>query len=254
MNAKEVVSNMWADLMSASDPDVIQKYVHPDYRQHSPYVRTGPDGLRHLLATLRPDYRYELVRIISQGDLVVLHGVHHNWLNDVFPGGEAVVGFDMFRVKGDQIAEHWDASVPLLAAEAAGRGQLDGTTTIASAERTAQSREIGEAFVRSVLIGQETGRLPEFIDGETLVQHIPGIEDGIDALHDALTRSPYRYEAVHNIVAEGDFVAVQSGGLGFGKLYTFWDLFRIGDSGRIVEQWQVAAEFPDRVPHGNGRF
>ncbi|MCF5022210.1 hypothetical protein GIW67_30520, partial [Pseudomonas lactis] len=113
MNAKDVVTTMWTELMTAKDPAVIQKWVAPTYEQHSPYVQTGREGLEQLVASLRDDYSYELVRIFSDGDLVVLHGIHRNWLNGVFTGGEAVVGVDMFRVVDDQIQEHWDASVPV---------------------------------------------------------------------------------------------------------------------------------------------
>nr|WP_174434845.1 nuclear transport factor 2 family protein [Burkholderia metallica] len=240
--------------MTAKDPAVIKKWVDQNYRQHSPYVETGRDGLEHLVASLRDDYSYELVRIFSDGDLVVLHGIHRNWLNGVLTGGEAVVGIDMFRVANDQIQEHWDASVPVMRISASGRTQLDGPVTIEHPDRTEQSRQTGKAFVHTVLVDKQFHRLPEFISKHGLSQHIPEIADGIANLEEALPVSNKEYVAIRKVVAEGEFVAVQSEGMVNGQTHTFWDLFRIDSHGKIAEQWQVAAVFPDIVPHDNGPF
>lgn len=254
MNAKDVVTTMWTELMTAKDPAVIQKWVAPTYKQHSPYVQTGREGLEQLVASLRDDYSYELVRIFSDGDLVVLHGIHRNWLNGVFTGGEAVVGVDMFRVADDQIQEHWDASVPVMRISASGRTQLDGPATVEHAGMTQQSRNAAKAFVQTVLVDKQHQRLPEFISKHGLAQHITEIADGAACLAQALAVSDNEYVAIRKVVAEGEFVAVQSEGRVNGQTHTFRDLFRVDAHAKIAEQWQVAAVFPDVVPHDNGAF
>ncbi|AZC91328.1 nuclear transport factor 2 family protein [Pseudomonas chlororaphis] len=254
MNAKDVVATMWSELMTAKDPAVIKKWVDQNYRQHSPYVETGREGLERLVASLRDDYSYELIRIFSDDDLVVLHGIHRNWLNGVFTGGEAVVGIDMFRVANNQIQEHWDASVPVMRISASGRTQFDGPATIEHADRTEQSRNTGKAFVQTILTDKQYQRLPEFISAQGLSQHIPEIADGIASLEEALPASNKEYVVIRKVVAEGEFVAVQSEGKVNGQMHTFWDLFRIDSQEKITEQWQVAAVFPDVAPHVNGPF
>lgn len=253
MKAKEVVAEMWSALMTNNDPSVIEKYVHPQYKQHSPYVKNGTEGLKDLLATLRPDYSYEPVRFIGDDSFVVMHGIHHNWLNNIMTGGEKVVGIDIFRVENDQIAEHWDASIPMAPASISGRSQLDGPTEIKNKELTERSKNIGEEYVENVLIGQKINELDKFVDADVL-QHNPGIGDGITALKEALEVDEKEYKRVHRVVAEGEFVAIQSEGEIRGQIHTFWDILRIDTNDKIVEQWQVVAVFPDVVAHSNGPF
>ncbi|SDI37500.1 nuclear transport factor 2 family protein [Chryseobacterium jejuense] len=253
MKAKEVVSEMWSALMTNSDPNVIDQYVNPDYRQHSPYVKNGPDGLRDLLATLRPDYRYEPIRFIGDDHFVVMHGIHHNWLNNIMTGGEVVVGIDIFRVENDQIAEHWDASVPIAPASISGRSQFDGPTEITNPELTEVSRKTAEHYVKDVLINKRVEEINQWVS-EEVIQHNPAIGDSITALRAALESSEKDYRRIHRIVAEGELVAVQSEGAVRGQVHTFWDVLRIDVTGKIVEMWQVAAVFPDIVPHANGPF
>lgn len=253
MNAKKVVNKMWDDLVIKHDPKAIENNVDPDYRQHSPYVKTGPDGLRDLMESLGPDYRYELVRMISQGDYVVMHGIHFNWLNGVFTGGDAVVGIDMFRVANNRIAEHWDVSVPLTKASVSGRGQLDGPATVEKSHLTDKSKKAGEGYVKTILIERKIDQIHNFVK-EDVKQHNIEIGDGIDNLKTALQGTMQHYIDIHHVIADGEFVAVHSGGTVSNQVYTFWDLFHIDDNGIIDEQWQVAAVYPDDVKHTNGPF
>lgn len=73
-------------------------------------------------------------------------------------------------------------------------------------------------------------------------------------MEQALAVSDKEYVAIRPVVAEGEFVAVQSEGRVNGQTHTFWDLFRVDAHAKIAEQWQVAAVFPDVVPHDNGAF
>ncbi|QGH59790.1 nuclear transport factor 2 family protein [Serratia proteamaculans] len=253
MNAKEVVGNMWEALMTAGDPNAIAIYVDDNYRQHSPYVKDGPDGLRDLIATLRPDYRYELVRLIGNDEFAVMHGIHHNWLNGEFTGGEAVVGFDMFRVGNDKIVEHWDASVPVIKAGVSGRGQLDGPTDVNKPQLTEASQRIGASYVQSVLISKKLDKLTEFVRPDVKQHHLE-IGDGIEKLRQALSESNKVYNEVLHAVAEGEFVAIHSSGSVNQQPYSYWDLLRIDEHGLIAEMWQVAAVFPDVVAHDNGPY
>ena len=103
------------------------------------------------------------------------------------------------------------------------------------------------------MIGQKINELDKFVDADVL-QHNPGIGDGITALKEALEVDEKEYKRVHRVVAEGEFVALQSEGEIRGQIHTFWDILRIDTNDKIVEQWQVVAVFPDVVAHSNGPF
>jgi predicted SnoaL-like aldol condensation-catalyzing enzyme len=63
----------------------------------------------------------------------------------------------------------------------------------------------------------------------------------------------FAYTQVHNVVAEGNFVFVQSEGQFGGATMAFYDLFRV-ESGKIVEHWDVVQPVPEAMAHANGMF
>jgi predicted SnoaL-like aldol condensation-catalyzing enzyme len=54
-------------------------------------------------------------------------------------------------------------------------------------------------------------------------------------------------------VAEGNFVLAASEGMFGGKPAAFLDLFRV-DNGKTAEHWDVMADVPAKMAHGNGKF
>ena len=55
-----------------------------------------------------PQHRYEVKKVIAEGDLVVLH-LHG--MNGPNPHGESVV--DIFRIEDGKVVEHWDVIQPI---------------------------------------------------------------------------------------------------------------------------------------------
>lgn len=82
------------------------------YKQHNRAIPDGIDGLIRYVKTLAgrfPEYGFDVKRIISSGDFVVIHS--HVTLRAKHRGNEAK-GFiitDTFRVADGKLAEHWDA-------------------------------------------------------------------------------------------------------------------------------------------------
>jgi predicted SnoaL-like aldol condensation-catalyzing enzyme len=65
----------------------------------------------------------------------------------------------------------------------------------------------------------------------------------------------FKVNKTHLVLAEGDFVLVQSGGVMGGKDATFYDLFRI-ENGKVAEHWDVIepATPKEQWKNTNGKF
>jgi predicted SnoaL-like aldol condensation-catalyzing enzyme len=251
MNAKDTVLQAAADLFGKKDPSAVDRWVAPDYRQHSSLAADGPEALRALVASLGDDFRYEGARVIADGDLVALHGIYHGF------GPDPLVAFDLFRVENGKLAEHWDALTPLARATVSGRTQTDGPTAPTNLDKTAANRGLVSEFAEKVLKGADYSALTDYISTQTYHQHNPEAADGLDGFGAAAANWAEQgknlvYKKIHKVVAEGDFVLLQSEGE-FGVPVAYWDLFRVAD-GKIVEHWDIIVPIPDSLPHGNGLF
>ena len=250
MDNKELVLKAAGELFGDKDPSAVDRWVAPDYRQHSSLIADGPEALRGLVASLPEGFRYELARVIADGDLVALHGVYHGF------GPEPLVAFDLFRVRDGKLVEHWDALTPVVENTASGRSQTDGAARPA-AEGTERSRELVQEFAQRILQDADYSVLTDYISTETYLQHNPEAADGLDGFGAAAAKWAGEgrnlvYKTVHQVVAEGDLVLLQSEGE-FGEPVAYWDLFRVQD-GKIVEHWDVITPIPADLPHGNGLF
>lgn len=103
---KQLVLAFYEAMIGRKDFDSGRQYMGDTYRQHAPYAADGPEGLRAFVDWFRtsyPQHRYEIKRVIAEGDYVMLH-VHGT--GGFSPHGEAVV--DIFRVEDGKVVEHWD--------------------------------------------------------------------------------------------------------------------------------------------------
>ncbi|MGE0115074.1 MAG: nuclear transport factor 2 family protein [Steroidobacteraceae bacterium] len=82
-----------------------ETYSTTDYRQHSPVIGNGADETIAFLeqASARPRAKSTVARILTEGDLVLIH--RHSEATD---DKKAAVGTDLFRIKNGKIVEHWD--------------------------------------------------------------------------------------------------------------------------------------------------
>jgi len=252
MDNKDLVQKAGSELFNDRDPSAIDRWWAADYRQHSAMAGDGPEALRGMVGQLPADFRFEPARMIADGDLVAVHGTYYGF------GPVPLVAFDIFRIADGKLAEHWDALQPLVEETASGRSQVDGPAEVTAPEQTEASRAVVLGFVEAVLKGGQVDRIGEFISSEQYHQHNPSVPDGLDGLGAALKAwaeqgITVEYGTVHRSVAEGEFVLTQSEGLLGGKPTAFYDLFRV-DGGKIVEHWDVVAEIPESLPHGNGLF
>ncbi|HTQ15428.1 MAG TPA: nuclear transport factor 2 family protein [Rhizomicrobium sp.] len=109
---KAVVRDFYTAVFIGRNVDAAPRFLAPGYIQHSAGIPTGLKGFmdtfRGAFARKPPaDYRREIVRVVGDGDIVVLFDRQSGT-----PPGKphaVVLQFDMFRVENGKIVEHWDA-------------------------------------------------------------------------------------------------------------------------------------------------
>ncbi|HTV79165.1 MAG TPA: nuclear transport factor 2 family protein [Steroidobacteraceae bacterium] len=102
----EHVLGMFRDVLQPLDADQVDRYISPDYIQHSPMAAPGRESLKAFLRTVRsvsPNSSQRLLRAFADGDHVILH---YHVMKD--PEDRGFVVMDIFRLANGMIAEHWD--------------------------------------------------------------------------------------------------------------------------------------------------
>ena len=103
---KKLVIAFYQKMIGEKDPEAARRYMGETYRQHSAYAKDGYEGVAEFARGFKaafPNHRYEIKKVIAEGEFVVLH-LHGT--SGMYPNGEQVV--DMFRVVDDKVVEHWD--------------------------------------------------------------------------------------------------------------------------------------------------
>ena len=86
--------------------EAAERYMGAVYIQHTPMAPAGPELFVEFIGqfqAMAPEMRFDIKRVVAEGDLVVLH-YHLTMTPD--DRGRAVV--DIFRVQDGQVVEHWD--------------------------------------------------------------------------------------------------------------------------------------------------
>jgi predicted SnoaL-like aldol condensation-catalyzing enzyme len=104
-NLKHVV-DMFHRVLVPLDSSLVDRYIAPDYIQHSQMAAPGVGSLKRFLDERRadsPDAEQHLKRAFVDGDHVILH--YHVMR---FKGDPGFAVIDIFRLEDGMIVEHWD--------------------------------------------------------------------------------------------------------------------------------------------------
>lgn len=237
--------------IETGDEEAVKVVKENQYIQHNPLTREGNIGLAELFKRLsKTSPKVEIVRVFEDGDFVFAH--------TDYDFNEIEVGFEVFRFENGLVVEHWDnlQSKPQTS-NPSGHTMLDGETELKDFEKTEENRELIRSFITEVLIKKQLDRLNHFIHPTRYVEHNPGMSDGIAALKETLTtkRTIMRYEKLHRVLAEGNFVLTVCEGHVREEHVSFYDLFRITD-GKVMEHWDTVDPVPPRNEwvNNNGKF
>lgn len=222
------------------------------YRQHNLAVEDGLAGFGKLLAALPAgSATVNTVRVIEDGDFVVAHTEYN------FFGPK--IGFDIFRFDAGKIVEHWDNLQETVGPNPSGNTMTDGVRDVSSADTDA-NKTLVRQFVHDILVTGQMDKLANYFNGDHYIQHNPQIGNGLSGLGAALNAMAkagitMRYDRIHAVFGEGDFVLVVSEGEFAGKPSSFYDLFRVAN-GKIAEHWDTIEAIPARSEwkNQNGKF
>lgn len=100
------VLDMFHKVLKPLDSSQVDRYISPNYVQHSQMAAPGVGSLKQFLDDRRadsPDSEQHLKRAFVDGDHVVLH------LHVIrFKGDPGLAVVDIFRLEDGMIVEHWD--------------------------------------------------------------------------------------------------------------------------------------------------
>jgi predicted SnoaL-like aldol condensation-catalyzing enzyme len=235
---KQLVRQALDELFQKKNLAAIERYFAADYRQHNPFVANGAEGLRTFATQAivpNPGFTALCSHVLGDGELVAVRSRYTGF------GPRPHVGFDLFRIQGDTIVEHWDC---LQEDEQADDSPFHNATPQPGEGDAETNRALVTAFFNQVLIGGSHQSTADFVAPDS----------GTALLRDhCVTNGARRYTRLHRTIAEGSVVLTQAEGTINGRPHALYDLFHVHDR-KVVGYWGVAQEVTPINTSGLGMF
>jgi predicted SnoaL-like aldol condensation-catalyzing enzyme len=226
--------------------------VNPDkYIQHNLAIADGVPGVQAMLQLIKGTAKVNTIRVFQDGDYVFAHTEYD------FFGPK--IGFDIFRFEDGKVVEHWDNLQETAGPSPSGHTMTGGPVTPTDLDKTEANKALMARYMDDLLQGRKE-TFPGYFNGIQYIQHNPWVGDNLTGLIAGLQAlakkgNTVKYDRVHKILGEGNFVLVIAEG-SFGEIPTaYYDLYRIED-GKIAEHWDTLETIPARSEwkNDNGKF
>jgi steroid delta-isomerase-like uncharacterized protein len=111
------LAETYLSMLNTHDPDLVDRFVAGDYRNHNAFVADGPEANRQfwtMFFAALPDLRVTMEDLVISGDRVVgrfvYRGTHTGELMGIPASGNPVEmrSIDIWRVADGKFVEHWD--------------------------------------------------------------------------------------------------------------------------------------------------
>jgi predicted SnoaL-like aldol condensation-catalyzing enzyme len=189
-----------------------------------------------------PEFQFRVVRAFEDHGEIFVHAAHT-------PIGEGAGWVTMSLMSSrpeclvkikHQVTMCVDVKVNPDKTMVAGSRELDDF--VATERNKGQVR----ALFDTVMIGRQLDQLDQFVDRDRFVSHHPDLKPEIADFLRYLERlllgpGALTFDKIHDVVGQGNFVAVFSTVTWQGQTYRTCDLFRL-DDGVIVEHWDIFEE------------
>jgi steroid delta-isomerase-like uncharacterized protein len=111
------LAEAYVEMLNTHNPDLVDRFVAEDYRNHNPFVADGREANRQFWTAFFaafPDLSATMEDLVVSGDRVVgrfiYRGTHTNELMGIPAKGSPVEmrSIDIWRVEDGMFVEHWD--------------------------------------------------------------------------------------------------------------------------------------------------
>ncbi len=200
MTNKDLVVQAFTELMQQKNIAALDYYWGNPFIQHNPQF---PDGTEVLKAGVKgsfknPQLSYELIRALSEDDLVALHGRFVGFWS------QPMVAFDIFRVQDGKLVEHWDGVQADVTQTVNGHTMLDGADRVKDRDKTQANKQLIQGFANTILVEGRYDQLGQYFASDNYIQHSPNLPNGVSGLGIALQEMAQQgitfiYQKVHRI-------------------------------------------------------
>jgi predicted SnoaL-like aldol condensation-catalyzing enzyme len=266
---KRLVFDMWRSIVDAGHTEMADDLLAEGYIQHSPVLPTGRQAFKQIFSVVPRREIPELVEpplvaSVAEGSLVVMALLEKMPARDGV-GAYATTHFNLFRVDGGRLAEHWHSvqtppGPDVLLPEDGGPQPVKGASGEAQLALLAATdphlagnkRLVFDAW-REVVEARRAEGADRYV-ATKYIEHSPDAGSGLEGFKVHFAAGPAApvertlRSPVVAVVAEGDLVVLVTAREHAhpsrpDRTYTttWFDMFRVAD-GRLVEHWDAAAK------------